>query len=158
MRRSAHRISSRRRRRLLAGLAGALLAPGTLRDAMASVDAIVPAVRQVTGGAEVRPGRVRLTIPRLADNGNLVPCRISVESPMSETDYVRRIGLFSEKNPRPVMAVFQLGPRAGKAEIATRVRLAGTQRLFAVAELSDGTFWSDVAEVVVTVSACLDGT
>ena len=157
MRRFKHRFS-RHRRHLLAGLAGAMLGPGVLRDGIASVDAIVPAVRQVTGGAEVRPGRVRLIIPRLADNGNLVPCRISVESSMTETEYVRRIGLFSEKNPRPVIAVFHLGPRAGKADIATRVRLAGTQRLVAIAELSDGSFWSDMAEVVVTVSACLDGT
>lgn len=97
-------------------------------------------------------------MPRLADNGNLVPCRIRVQSPVTETDHVRRVGLFSEKNPRPVMGVFHLGPRAGKAEIVTRIRLAGTQRLVAVAEFSDGSFWSDTAEVVVTVSACLDGT
>jgi len=149
---------SRRRRRVVAGLAGAFVAPCVFRSAVASVDAIVPAVRQLTGDEPVRPGRVKLAIPRLADNGNLVPCRISVESPMTETDHVRRIGIFSEKNPRPVIGVFHLGPRAGKAEIVTRIRLAGTQRVVAVAELSDGTFWSDTAEVVVTVSACLDGT
>lgn len=157
MRPSIHHVS-RRRRRLVAGLAGAFVAPCAFRSAAAGADAIVPAVRQVTRGAQVRPGRVKLAIPRLADNGNLVLCRISVESPMTETDHVRRIGIFSEKNPRPVIGVFHLGPRAGRAEIVTRIRLAGTQRVVAVAELSDGTFWSDTAEVVVTVSACLDGT
>lgn len=157
MRPSTHRVS-RRRRRLVAGLTGGFVAPCIFRSAVASVDAIVPAVRQVTGGEQVRPGRVKLTIPRLVDNGNLVACRISVESPMTETDHVRRVGLFSERNPRPVIAVFHVGPRAGKCEIVTRIRLAGTQRVVAVAELSDGSFWSDVAEAVVTVSACLDGT
>lgn len=149
---------SRRRRSVVAGLAGALVAPCAFRSAVAGVEAIVPAVRQVTAGAEVRQGRVRLTIPRLVDNGNLVPCRITVESPMTETDHVRRIGLFSEKNPRAVIALFHMGQRAGKAEIVTRIRLAGTQRVVALAELSDGSFWSDTAEAVVTVSACLDGT
>jgi sulfur-oxidizing protein SoxY len=142
----------------VAGLAGAVIAPCAVRGAAAGVDAIAPAVRQMTGGEQARPGRVKLAIPRLADNGNLVPCRIAVESPMTETNHVRRIGLFAEKNPRPVIAVFRMGPRAGKAEIVTRIRLAGTQRVVAVAELSDGSFWSDTAEVVVTVSACLDGT
>ena len=157
MRPSSHPVS-RRRRRVVAGLAGAFVAPSAFRGAAASVDAIVPAVRQLTGGAQVRPGRVKLTLPRLADNGNLVACRISVESPMTASDHVRRIGLFSETNPRPVIAVFHLNPRSGKCEIVTRIRLAGTQRVVAVAELSDGSFWSDAAEVVVTVSACLDGT
>lgn len=157
MRRSTHSISPQRRR-ILGGLAGAALMPCGIRAASAGVEAIVPAVRQVTAGAEVRPGKVRLAVPRLADNGNLVSCRIAVESPMTRVDHVRRIAVFAERNPRPVIAVFQLGPRAGIAEIVTRIRLAGTQRVVAVAELSDGSFWSDTAEVVVTVSACLDGT
>ena len=155
---SGMRHIARRRRHFLAGVAGALLVPWTVRAASVNVEAIVPAIRTLTDGAEVRPGKVLLAIPRLADNGNLVPCRISVDSPMTEADHVRRIGLFSEKNPRPVIGVFHLTPRAGRAEINTRIRLAGTQRLFAVAERSDGTFWYGMAEVVVTVSACLDGT
>ena len=99
MKPSTHRVS-RRRRRLVAGLTGAFVATCVFRSAVAGVDAIVPAVRQLTGSEQVRPGRVKLTIPRLADNGNLVACRISVESPMTEADHVRRVGLFSEKNPR----------------------------------------------------------
>jgi len=128
------------------------------RSAQAQVDAIVPVIRETTNGAEVRLGRVKLEIPRLADNGNSVALKVSVASPMTETDRVSAIHLFSEKNPRPVIARFFLGPRAGRAEVTTRIRLNGTQRVVAVAELADGSFWSDVAEVAVTLSACVDGT
>lgn len=148
----------RGRRQFLTAFAGTLLAPWAVRAAGENIVEMIPAVRTMTGDNDARPGKVELTIPRLADNGHLVPCRIRVDSPMTETTHVRRIGLFSESNPRPVIAVFHLGPRAGKAEIDTRIRLAGTQRVVAVAELSDGSFWYGMAESVVTVSACLDGT
>ena len=75
---------------------------------------------------------------------------------MSASDHVTSITLLSERNPRPLMATFHFGPRAGKAVVSTRVRLNGTQRLLAIAQLSDGTCWSATAEVVVTESACLD--
>ena len=152
------RIKQLQRRSFLVGMAGALIAPCAVRGAGDSIDAIVPAVRTMTAGSDVQRGKVALNIPRLVDNGNLVPCRISVDSAMTQAEYVQRIGLFSESNPRPVIAIFQLGARAGKAEIDTRIRLAGTQRVVAVAELSDGSFWYGMAESVVTVSACLDGT
>jgi sulfur-oxidizing protein SoxY len=124
----------------------------------AGVESIVPAIHDVTKGAEVKSGKIKLQIPRLADNGNSVAVKLIVESPMTPSDFVRGIYLFSEKNPRPVIARFHLGPEAGRAEITTRIRLAGTQRVVAIAELSDGSFWSDVEEVAVTLSACLDGT
>lgn len=107
--------------------------------------------------AQPRPGRVKLEMPVLADNGNSVPAKITVESPMTEADHVKLIRLISEKNPERQMAVFHLGPRAGAAEISTRVRLAGSQRVTAVAEMSDGSSWMDTADVVVTLSACVDG-
>lgn len=144
------------RRRFLAALTGIAAAPFAARTACAQADVFESLVRQVTGGAPVNTGRVKLDIPRLADNGNSVPLRVSVENPMTAADYVRSVTLLSEKNPRPVMATFNLGPRAGRAEIATRVRLATTQRLLAVAQLSDGSYWSGSAEVEVTESACLD--
>ena len=97
-----------------------------------------------------------LTLPSLADNGNSVPARIVVESPMSAADHVKAIRLISDRNPEPVMATFRLGPQSGRADIATRVRLAGSQRVTAVAECSDGTFWYDARSIVVTISACLD--
>jgi sulfur-oxidizing protein SoxY len=149
------------RRRFLARALAILAAPLPLlaaRSAHAQVDTIVPVIGELTKGAEVRAGRVKLDLPRLADNGNSVALKVAVESPMTAADYVRGVHLFSEKNPRPVIARFHLGPHAGRAEITTRIRLNGTQRVVAIAELADGTFWSDVAEVAVTLSACVDGT
>jgi sulfur-oxidizing protein SoxY len=122
------------------------------------LESIVPAIRDTTKGADIKPGKIKLQIPRLADNGNSVAGKLMVESPMTPNDFVRGIYLFSEKSPRPVIARFHLGPEAGRAEITTRIRLAGTQRVVAIAELSNGSFWSDVEEVAVTLSACLDGT
>lgn len=139
---------------LLAGLAAAPLMP--FRAACAQADPFAALLEQVTGGATVRPGRVKVDTPRLADNGHSVPLTVSVESPMTAADHVRSITLLSERNPRPLMATFYLGPRAGRAEVATRVRLNGTQRVLAVAQLSDGSYWSGTAEVEVTESACLD--
>jgi sulfur-oxidizing protein SoxY len=126
-----------------------------LRAALAQAD-LDPRAAAVAKGAPVRKGKVKLELPQLADNGNSVPIRITVESPMTAADHVRSIHLYSERNPVSNMANFYLGPRAGKAEINSRVRLAGSQRVTAVAELSDGSFWYDVAPIVVTLSACLD--
>lgn len=147
------------RRRFLAGAAGlALLPVATPSRAQVALESIVPAITNLTRSAPVNPGRVLLELPLLAENGHSVPLKVAVQSPMTELDYVRGIHLLSEKNPRPVMADFHLGPRAGRAQIVTRVRLAGSQRVFAVAEMSDGSFWYGMAEVTVTESACLDGT
>ena len=142
-----------KRRDFLAGAAGALALPGT---AFAQVDPLDPLVRAFANGAAVRKGKVTLVLPQLADNGNSVPIRITVDSPMTAADHVKSIHLYSERNPVPNMANFYLGPRAGKAEIDSRVRLAGSQRVTAVAKLSDGSFWYGSAPIVVTLSACLD--
>jgi sulfur-oxidizing protein SoxY len=142
-----------RRRDFLAGAAGALALPGA---ALAQVDPLDPAARALASGAPVRKGKVTLVLTQLADTGNSVPIRITVDSPMTPADHVKSIHLYSERNPVPNIANFYLGPRAGKAEINSRVRLAGSQRVTAVAKLSDGTFWYDAAPIVVTLSACLD--
>ena len=115
-------------------------------------------VLKVTRGAKVQEGRVKLELPQFADNGNSVSLKVTVDSPMNATDYVKSIHLYGPRNPRPNMANFYLGPRAGRAQISTRVRLGGSQKVLAVAALSDGTFWSASAEVVVTLSACYDAT
>lgn len=149
----------RARRRFLAWLAGLGAAPLLgARSGGAQPDAFAPLVGRITGGAPLHAGRVQLDTPLLADNGHSVRVKLSVESPMTAADHVRRIALFSEKNPRPVIAVFHFGPGMARAEVVTRVRLNGSQRLLAVAELSDGSFWSGGAEVVVTEAACLDPT
>ena len=120
--------------------------PATMRDAIA----------QVTGAATAKPGRVKLDIPPLVENGNTVPCTVTVESPMTAADHVKTIHVFSEKNPQPNVISAYLGPRAGRASLSTRMRLADTQTVMAVAELSDGSFWSDRVDVIITLGACLE--
>lgn len=102
----------------------------------------------------MRRGRVKLEIPRLAENGNIVPTLISVESPMTEQDYVRSIHIFAEKNPQPRVLEMRLGPWNGKAVVSARIRMAQTQQVLAVAEMSDGSLWSVAADIDVTVSSC----
>lgn len=114
------------------------------------------AIRKVTGGAPVNPGKVTLELPPLSENGHLVPLAVRVQSPMTQADHVRAIHVFTEKNPLPNVVSFRLGPRAGRAAVSTRVRLADTQSVTAIAELSDGSFWSVSAHVVVTLAACLE--
>ncbi len=141
-----------KRREFLAALAGAALAPAALAQSI-SLERLL---ESATRGAPARAGRVKLELPVLAENGNAVPMKVAVESPMTPADHVKAIHLLSERNPVRNMATFHLGPRAGRAVVASRVRLAGSQRVVAVAELSDGSFWYGVAEVNVTASACMD--
>ena len=137
----------------LSGAAHAQLPPdiGAKRKAAA-----LEALRKVTGGAEVRTGKVKLEIPPLIDNGNAVPLTVSVDSPMTEKDHVKAIHVLTERNPQPNVVAVHLGPRAGRAHVTTRVRLADTQTVTAIAQMSDGSFWADRVEVVVTLSACLE--
>ena len=144
------------RRQLLATGAG-LGASVLVRPALATPDDMAAAIRAWTGGATLRAGRVTLDIATLVDNGNTVPVSVRVDSPMTEADHVAAIALFNERNPQPDVARFQLGPRAGRAEVATRIRLATTQKLVAVARMDDGSYWSHSVEVIVTLAACLEG-
>lgn len=114
------------------------------------------AVAKIIGGAPLNVGKVRLEIPPLVENGNTVPCAVSVDSPMTATEHVKAIHILTEKNPQPNVMSVALGPRAGRASISTRIRLRGTQDVLAIAEMSDGSFWSDRVRVLVTVSACLE--
>jgi len=139
----------------LAGLAGSVT-PIAMRSAHATPEAMQEAIRKVVGEATVTPGKVKLEIPPLVENGNTVPCEVTVESPMTPTDHVQAIYVFCEKNPQPNAFAARLGPRAGRPAIATRIRLADTQTVIAIAELSDGTFWSDSTDVIITLGACLE--
>lgn len=114
------------------------------------------AIRKVVGGAQVRHGRVKLDLPPLIDNGNTVPLSVEVESPMTAADHVKAIHIFTERNPQPYVLTAHLGPRAGRARIATRARIADTGTVTAIAQMSDGSFWSDSVKVIVTLSACLE--
>lgn len=138
---------------LVAGGANAQLAPNIAALRRAALD---EALRKVTGGAPVRAGRVRLDIPPLIDNGNAVPITVSVDSPMTEADHVKAIHLFTEKNPQPSVIAAHLGPRAGRARVAIRSRIADSGVVIALAQLSDGSFWQERVNVIVTLSACLE--
>src|SRR5499433_1991849 len=114
------------------------------------------AIARVVGPARVTPGKIKLELPPLSENGNAVPLEVKVDSPMTDADHVRAIHVFTEKNPQPDVMTVRLGPRAGRARVATRIRLADTQTVIAICELSDGSFWSAKADVVVTLDACLE--
>ena len=114
------------------------------------------AIKKVMGEAPLRKGKVTLDLPPIVENGNSVALEVKVDSPMTAADHVKAIHVFNEKNPQPNIVSVRLGPRAGRAQIATRVRLADSQNIIAIAEMSDGTFWSDDIEVIVTIAACLE--
>ncbi|MCS3761057.1 sulfur-oxidizing protein SoxY [Bradyrhizobium centrosematis] len=142
-------------------LAGGVTAAGTLpivtlRPLKATPAMLNGAIRNIVGEASVRTGRVKLDIPPLVENGNTVPMTVSVASPMTVDDYVKSIHVFNEKNPQPNIGNFYLGPSSGRAQVSTRIRLADTQKVVAIARMSDDTFWQVVADVVVTLAACTE--
>jgi sulfur-oxidizing protein SoxY len=147
------------RRRFLAdaaALAGGLALAITVKPASATPETMRAALKRMVGEATLHKGKVKLDLPPLVENGNVVPLTVTVDSPMTATDYVKAIHVFNEKNPQPNVIGVHLGPRAGRASIATRIRLADTQTVTAVAELSDGTFWTDNIQVIVTLAACVE--
>jgi sulfur-oxidizing protein SoxY len=148
------------RRRFL-GLAGSATICGavpivTVRPAEATPAMLASAIRNVVGEAELHTGKVKLDIPPLVENGNTVPMTVSVASPMTPNDHVKSIHVFNEKNPQPNIGNFYLGAQAGRAQVSTRIRLADSQKVVAVAQLSDGSFWSTSVDVVVTLAACTE--
>jgi sulfur-oxidizing protein SoxY len=145
-------------RRQLLGLAGGMAAFSvvTVRAAEATPAMLATAIRNVVGGAIVKTGKVKLDIPPLVENGNTVPMTVSVTSPMMPDDYVKSIHVFNEKNPQPNVGNFYLGLRVGRAQVSTRIRLADSQKITAIAQLSDGSFWQTNVDVVVTLAACTE--
>jgi sulfur-oxidizing protein SoxY len=127
-----------------------------MQPAHATPAAMQDAIRKVVGQSPVRRGKVKLDVPPLIDNGNAVALSVAVDSPMNAAEHVKAIHVFTEKNPQPNVVSVYLGPRSGRATVTTRVRLADTQTVAAIAQLSDGSFWSDSADVVVTLAACLE--
>jgi sulfur-oxidizing protein SoxY len=148
-------------RRDFLGLAGGAAVAGavpivTLRPIEATPAMLTSAIRNVVGEAQVKAGKVKIDIPPLVENGNTVPMTVSVTSPMTETDYVKSIHVFNEKNPQPNIGNFYIGPWAGRAQIATRIRLADSQKVVAIARMSDDSFWSISTDVIVTLAACTE--
>jgi sulfur-oxidizing protein SoxY len=129
-----------------------------VRPAAATPAAMQEAIKQVVGSAKVTPGRMQLSVPPLSENGNTVPCTVTVESAMTAQDHVKAIHIFNEKNPQPNVISMKLGPRAGRASVSTRIRLSETQTVTAIAQMSDGSFRSHSANVIVTQGACLEDT
>jgi sulfur-oxidizing protein SoxY len=138
-----------------AAIAGALPLI-TLRPAKATPAMLNSAIRNLVGEAQLRTGKVKLDIPPLVENGNTVPMTVSVTSPMTPDDFVQSIHVFNEKNPQPYIGNFHLTPSAGRAQISTRIRLADSQKVVAIAQMSDGSFWSASVDVVVTLAACTE--
>ena len=106
--------------------------------------------------AQVRQGRVDLESPPLVENGNAVPLTVKVDSPMTPHDFVKTIAIFNEKNPQPNVAIFHLRPRSGRAPFRPASASATPRTIVAIAQLSDGTFWSASAELIVTLPACVE--
>lgn len=147
----------RRRDWLAAGLAGGALLVVQPRPAWATPQALREAVTSFTGGAVPRTGRVQLDLAQLVENGNAVPVTVTVQSPMSDADHVGRIALFTERNPDPGVAVFHFSQRNGVARVSTRMRLATSQQVLALALMNDGSCWQAALDVVVTLAACVEG-
>lgn len=144
---------NQRRRTLLTGAAALVL----VRPALATSESLAAAIAAFTGGVTPTPGRVTLDVAQLVDNGNSVPVTVTVASLMAAADRVAAIAIFNERNPESHVAEFTLGPRCGKAEVSTRIRLATSQRLVAVARMADGSYCSHAADVIVTLAACIEG-
>jgi sulfur-oxidizing protein SoxY len=142
-----------KRRQLLASAAGLPLLL-QVRPAEAAPETLAAAIRSFTGGTPLREGKLRIEVATLVDNGNAVPVSVSV--PGAAPDEVAAIALFSERNPQSDVARVHFGPRAGLRTVSTRIRLATSQQLVAVARLADGSCWVQRVDVVVTLAACIE--
>ena len=155
------RKSENSSRRQFLGLACSAAVMGTvpivtLRPSEATPAMLASAIKNVVGAAVVQTGRVKIDVPPLVENGNTVPMTVSVTSPMTPDDYVKSIHVFNEKNPQPNIGNFYLSPASGRAQVSTRIRLADSQKVVAIAQLSDGSFWQTSIDVVVTLAACTE--
>jgi sulfur-oxidizing protein SoxY len=142
------------RRNFVMGAVAASLLPAF--NAFATVDDATQAIDKILNGQAAKVGRVTLEIPPLVENGNLVTMKVSVESPMTQADHVRAIHIVAEGNPLPNVVSFFLSPRAGRAAITTRIRLGDSQRVRAIAQMNDGSFWQGDAATLVTLAACTE--
>jgi sulfur-oxidizing protein SoxY len=146
------------RRSVVCGGLAVSLIPALGRPAHATPAEMADAIRALTGGAAIKPGRIKLVLPELAENGNIVSLAVTVQSPTTEADRVTSVHIFSELNPITTLVRFHVSPRAGpNPTLLTNIRLADSQRVTAIAAMSGGSFWSGEASVVVTIAACIDG-
>jgi len=134
-----------------AAIFAAVLAP---RLAVATEEAVAAELDKLYAGKPMAAGRIRLDLPEIAENGLVVPINIAVESPMSETDYVKAVHVFADGNPLPQVVTYHFTPACGVAAASTRMRLAQTQNVVAVAEMADGSLYTAKAQVKVTIGGC----
>ncbi|KRE20768.1 hypothetical protein ASE66_08010 [Bosea sp. Root483D1] len=146
-----------RREVMAAGAAGLALVALPAPARAAAPPALAELVARITEGAVPERGKISFDIPQLVENGNSVDVAIQVESPMTDADHVRWIHVIAEKNPFPDVARFHLSPRSGRADIRATLRLATSQKVVAIAALSGGGYVMADADIVVTLSACIDG-
>ena len=139
---------------LSAGVVAFSLVPG--HPLRATPQGMQGLIRKIVGEAVLQTGKVRLDIPPLVENGNAVPLTVSVDSPMTEADHVKALHIVNEKNPQPHVISVTFGPRAGRASLSIRIKLKDSQQVIAIAEMSDGSFWSGAADVIVTLAACVE--
>lgn len=144
-----------RRNALSVGMGGAAIALfGRIPIALATTEEATQAISKFTGGSTPRVGKVSLNVPEIAENGNTVPLSVSVESPMTKENHVKSVLIVADGNPLPGVATFHFSVMSSKADSATRIRLAQTQNVIAVAQMSDGTFYMDQKTVKVTIGGC----
>jgi sulfur-oxidizing protein SoxY len=135
---------------------GLLSTPANAQPALQEVAPVNDAITKFTNKATINNGKVTLEISTLVENGNSVPVLVKVDSPMTQANYVQEIMLFAEKNPQTEVAKFSLTPSNGLASVSTRIRLATSQTVTAVAKTNDQQFWQARVDVIVTLAACLD--
>jgi sulfur-oxidizing protein SoxY len=146
---------------LAVALGPASLGPASLEPAHAADDPglaytaqYLEALAKLAGDRKPTAARIKLDLPDLAENGNMVPFTVGVESPMTPEDNVRWLAILSTGNPQALIGTFTFTPTSGRATASGRLRLARTQDVIAVAELSDGSLVSGIANVKVTVGGC----
>jgi sulfur-oxidizing protein SoxY len=145
-----------KRRAFVVALGTTAALPALAQQQFARTQDVRPLIEKLTKGAKPETGGIVLELPAIAENGNSVPLRVKVESPMSEKDHVDAIHVIADRNPRSLVASFHMGPESGRAEVNTRIRLAGSQRLTVLAELSGNRYRILQQDVLVTSAACLD--
>jgi sulfur-oxidizing protein SoxY len=145
-----------RRQVLFAASAAGLLAALPANEARATEAQVAELIKALVGDGELRQGKVKLDIPLLVENGNAVPMTVSVDGGFSGPQRVSSLHVFAQRNPLPHVANFTFGPRAGRPVVATRIRLATSQTVIAIAKLADGSCWSDSVELIVTLAACVE--
>ena len=145
-----------KRREFVAAIGAVAALPAAAQQQFARTQDVRPLIAKLTKGAKPEETGIEMELPAIAENGNTVPLRVKVASPMTEADHVDAIHVIADRNPRSLVATFHMGPQSGRAEITTRIRLAGSQRLTVLAELSNNRYRMLQQDVLVTSAACLD--